>query len=187
MFVVASSGDPAARLRNLPPINVVASDALATTILGKRSWGRSRRAHRTGNLSYDSNPQDEHGIGVFGDLIIVAGDEAGSWIEQDIPDWGAPLIASRDVDAFCLHSVVSMGGFAAWRHAESVRAFAGAEDYIIIDEGQHLPFENSLDPDEDGYEMIAEHAMLDRLGFCFEGPYSEEHFDPETVPLLMYR
>ncbi|ADG79150.1 putative protein OS=Tsukamurella paurometabola (strain ATCC 8368 / DSM / CCUG 35730 /CIP 100753 / JCM 10117 / KCTC 9821 / NBRC 16120 / NCIMB 702349/ NCTC 13040) OX=521096 GN=Tpau_2547 PE=4 SV=1 [Tsukamurella paurometabola] len=187
MFVVASSGDPSSRLRDLPAIDVAASNSLATAILGTRTWGRKRRAYRTGNLAEDANPHDETGIGVFGELVIVSGDETASWIEQDVPAWGGALLEAGDVDAFVLHSVVTMGGFAFWRNSTPIRAFAGAEGEAIIDQGSRLPFERDLDVAEHGYEWIAENALLDRLGFSYEGPPSTDGFDPATVPLLMYR
>lgn len=203
-FMIASTSDPAVRLRDLPVLDSAASDALATTILGKRSWGRARKPHRTGNLSIDVYPKDgEIAVGVYGDLIIVATDDVLSWPECEPDDWGRTLIDTHDVDVFVLHSVVSMGCFAAWRDGRLIRSFAGSgDDGVIADEGDRLPFERDLDCDadvdvEDGeddeagdagdFEWITENAILDRLGFCYEGPYSAENLDPDTVPLLVYR
>ncbi|KXO90725.1 hypothetical protein AXK61_07435 [Tsukamurella pseudospumae] len=194
--MVASRSNPAAALRDLPELDVKASDALATTILGKRSWGRARRSHRTGDLSIDVYPKDgEIAVAVYGDLVIVAGEDLLSWFEQ-VPDaWGETLIAGYDVDVYVLHSVVSMGCFATWRGGELTRSFAGSsDDGVIVDEGERLPFETGLegagddgDGDEHDFGWITENAILDRLGYCYEGPYSPDNLDPATVPLLVYR
>ncbi|CAM3711962.1 hypothetical protein TSOC111612_10535 [Tsukamurella ocularis] len=188
-FIVASTSDPAARLRDLPPLDVAASDALATEILGKRSWGRRRRSHRTGDLVSDVYSRDgEVAIGVYGDLIIAAYDDVSiEWTMEAVPDWGYPILKDHDVDAFVLHSVVSMGVFAFWRNDETVRVFGGADRELFIDEGTPLPFERGFDAEEDSYGSITERALFDRLGFSYEGPRWTDSFDPRSVALLVYR
>ncbi|WP_231706854.1 DUF6928 family protein [Tsukamurella sputi] len=181
--------DPAALLRDLPPLDVAASDALATQILGTRSWGRRRRFHRTGDLSREVYPRDgEIAVAVYGDLIIAAYDDVSTeWVMEAVPDWGYPILRTHDVDAFILHSVVNMGVFAFWRDDEVVRSYGGVDGEAIVDEGDPLPFERGLDPEEDGFGWVTEHAILDRLGFCYEGPSSTDNVDPSSVPLLVYR
>lgn len=188
-FVIACQSDPAERLRNLPPLDVDASDALATAVLGKRSWGRSRRSHRTGDLSVDVYPKDgEIAVAVYDDLVIVASEDVLSWFEQTVNGWGATLIDGYDADVFVLHSVVDMGCFAAWRGGDLIRSFAGSsDDGVIVDEGGKLPFERDLHGEDDDFGRITENAILDRLGYCYEGPYSADNIDPATVPLLVYR
>lgn len=188
-FIVASTSDPAARLRNLPPLHVAASDALATEILGKRSWGRRRHSHRTGDLGHDVYSRDgEIAVGVYGDLTIAAFDDAVGWIGEANDDWGWNLIDTHDVDAFLLHSVVGLGGFARWRDGSLVRTFSGSADDGLIDEdGDRLPFERDHDGEDDDFESITELAIRDRLGFCYEGVYYPDDLDPATVPLLVYR
>ncbi|CAM3128750.1 DUF6928 family protein [Tsukamurella hominis] len=188
-FIVASHGDAAARLRDLPPLDVAASDALATEILGKRARGRRRRAHRTGDLGDDVYSRDgEIAVGVYGDLTIAAFGGAAGWIGEAIDDWGWNLIRTHGVDAFLLHSVVGLGGFARWRNGSLVRTFCGSADDGLIDEdGDPLPFERDHDGEDDDFESITELAIRDRLGFCYEGAYYPEDLDPATVPLLVYR
>jgi len=190
-FIVAcpAGADPAALLRDLPPLDVSASDALATQILGKRSWGRRRRSHRTGDLSGEVYPRDgEIAVAVYGDLIIAAFDDAVGWIGEAIDDWGWALIDTHDVDAFLLHCVVNLGGFARWRDGSIVRTVSGSGDDGLIDEdGTPLPFERDVDPGEDGFGWVTELAIRDRLGFSYEGPSSPEDLDPRTVPLFVYR
>ncbi|RDH10813.1 DUF6928 family protein [Tsukamurella pulmonis] len=188
-FIVASRGDAAARLRDLPPLDVAASDALATEILGKRSWGRRRRSHRTGDLVRDVYPRDgEIAVAVYGDLIIAAYEDVSvEWTMEAVPDWGYPILKDHDVDAFVLHSVVSMGVFAFWRNDETVRVFGGADRELFVDEGTPLPFEHGFDAEEDTYGSLTERAIFDRLGYSYEGPRSADGFDPASVPLLVYR
>lgn len=188
-FIVASRGDAAARLRDLPPLDVAASDALATQILGKRAWGRRRRSHRIGDLGHDVYSRDgEIAVAVYGDLIIAAFDDAAGWIGEAIDDWGWDLIDTHDVDAFLLHSVVGLGGFARWRDGSLVRTFSGSADDGLIDEdGDRLPFENDHVGEDDTFESITELAIRDRLGFCYEGACLPDDLDPATVPLVVYR
>ncbi|MGV7942450.1 hypothetical protein PJN92_28880 [Mycobacterium kansasii] len=58
---------------------------------------------------------------------------------------------------------------------------------MIVDEGGRLPFERDLHGEDDDFGWITENAILDRLGYCYEGPYSADNIDPATVPLLVYR
>lgn len=186
-FLVASTSDPAAQLKALPQLDIAASDALATKILGKRSWGRSRRAHRSGDLANDVYPRfDEVAVGVYGDVTIVAYEDAADWVSSAVPAWGAPLLERGDVDVFILHSVVDMGVFTFWRNREVIRSFGGAEQEVIVDDGARLPFEQHV-VEDDTFEWVTELAILDRLGYCYEGPRTPDAIDPATVPLLVYR
>lgn len=187
-FLVASMADPAARLKDLPQLDVAASDTLATEILGKRTWGRSRRAHRSGDLASDVHLDvDEIAIGAFGDITIVAYQGACEWIEGNPPAWGRALIAEHEIDVFALQSTVNMGAFAFWRDARLTRAYAGGDGEVFVDDGAVLPFEHEAAPDDGDFGRVTELAMLDRLGYCYEGPRPPNAIDPATVPLLVYR
>ncbi|MGD1926344.1 MAG: hypothetical protein ACFB03_19480 [Paracoccaceae bacterium] len=197
-FAAYFDEDPKDVLRAKPILNRAASRELAERLIPSASL--NERAD--GSLGFLNPDKGEVFVGDFGGLKIIAHEELGiDALSKIDPRWRSTDLGSTTY-VHATHSIVDWCAFSFWQNGELIRALSLAPDSGIIEDiGDRLPFEvpywngaHALE-DEDGEEPyplpfhpldLSASALLDVLGFQFEGRPSDWVCDPMDVPIAHF-
>ncbi|HWJ81012.1 MAG TPA: hypothetical protein VNS55_02145 [Nocardioides sp.] len=183
-----------------------AMDRGATSALVRRLFAdRSPVEDADGTLAEDSNPgPDRVFAAVWPGATIVCTDQVAQDLPSRIDQRFLAEAAGRTVHVHAMHSVVDWFAYAAWgpdgqlRRALSV----GADDLVIEDVGEHLPFEEPFwqgrypATDDGDYPLpfhpleLSEAVLHHVFGFVLEGypgMSDASPVDPFDVTLAGFR
>lgn len=197
-FAAYFDGVPKEVLKDGHKLNRNASRILAERVLPNVKLNEKE----DGALDFLNPDSGEVYAGDYGDLKIAAHDSLGvDRLSQIDPRWYQPELGST-VYVHATHSVSDWCAFAIWEDRKLVRALSVSPDTGIIEDiGERLPFEIPFwngdfpavdEKSEAAYPLpfhpleLSEAALLEHVGFQFEGASSDWVFDPSDTPIAHY-
>lgn len=198
-FAVYYNRHPKDIFRNVPELDREASASLA----GKLLPGLTLKEKEDGCLGALNPGKREIFVGVYGDLKVVAhGDLSGDCPSRTGARWCDPELG-ENAYVHATHSVVDWCAFALWKKGDLVRALSvSADGGVHEDVGTRLPFEapfwdgaHAIDDGDDEGEFrqlpfhpieLSDAALLEMLGFQFEGSPDDWACNPIHVPMMNF-
>lgn len=209
-FAVSYNTDPRQTLGNAPVLDREASAALAKRIMPDGAL----KEMEDGDLSFLNPDHGEVFVGVYGDLVIIA--HPGLAVDRlsEIDGQWHSLGLGAKTYVHATHSVSDWCAFALWDQGKLVRALSVSPDGGIHEEiGERLPFERPYwdgehpveqdvdddvedefddDVEEEAYPFpfhpleLSEAALLEVLGYQFEGRPDDWVCDPMQIPIMRF-
>ncbi|MES0826680.1 DUF6928 family protein [Ruegeria sp. SCP11] len=157
-----------------------------------------------GSLDFLNPDEREVLVGDYGGIKIVAHQAFNiDCLSQLDARWRFPDLGST-IYVRAMHSVIDWGAFALWKNGDLVRALSVLPDGgVIEDVGPRMPFEAPFwdgtpalegdDEEDDTYPLpfhpleFSEAALLEHLGFQFEGYPNDWVCDPFEIPIMKFR
>lgn len=156
------------------------------------------------SLAFACPPTDDVYISDLGDILVVASDVIAIDNPSNISQQFINFKGYKYTYLFAMHSVVDWFAFAIWENGNLIRSLSLSPDSGIIEDiGSKLPFEedywlgkhSAVDPedDEDSYPLpfhpldFGASALLELMGYQFEGLESLNKVDPESIKMHCFR
>ena len=203
-MLVYADGDAGEILKSNPPLDRVASAALARELFP----GEKLVAIDDGDLSFTSQADDVIYIGCFSGLSIIAAREFGIDHPSKLPGVYLDAACGRDLYLHAMHSAVDWFAYAHWKNGTLLRSLSLSPDSGILEDfGSRSPFEepywsglhpvfNPVSDPEDGEDdypfcfhplELGEAALLELFAYQLEGFVDSSQLEPETIPLMGFK
>jgi hypothetical protein len=197
-FAAYFNGDPKEVLKANPKLNRTASREHAEGLL----LDVALKEKEDGTLEFLNPSKREVYVGDYGDLKIIAHEALGvNRLSQVDPRWYSPALGSTAY-LHATHSVIDWFAFARWHNGTLVRALSVSPDAGVIEDiGEKLPFETPYwngayaleqEEGEEPYPLLfhplelAQAALLENLGFQFEGRASDWVCEPWNIKIAHF-
>lgn len=199
-MIVYSNGDIPSLWQEKP----IPKNDSAANILDSLFPNKKFQAIEKGNLAFTNPGSGRVQIADMGKFLIVATKKVAldhpSKISQHFVDYSN----FSHVYVFAMHSVVDWFAFAIWKNKKLVRSLSLSPDSGVMEDiGEPLPFEldfwsgkhslKETDEGEDQYPLpfhpldFGEAALLELMGYQYEGYPELSKVDPETIETLVFK
>jgi hypothetical protein len=201
-MLVNADDDPREILNSNPQLDRKATLKLAKSIFPLESLEEIE----TNSLLFTNPPDDELYVGCFPGLSIVAAIEFGIDYPSQLSERYIRSLPRKMLYLHAMHSVVDWFAYAVWVDGKLQRSLSLSPDSGLLEDlGEKLPFERpfwsgehpAIDPEEededDEYPFpfhpleLGEAALSALFGYIIEGPGEMGEYDPESIPLLIYK
>jgi hypothetical protein len=199
-IIVYSNGDiPSLWQDNLQP-----KKDSSTEILNSLFPNKKFHAIEKGNLAFTNPGKGKVQIADLGKFLIVATGKVALDHPSKIPQHFINYSNYSHVYVFAMHSVVDWFAFAIWKNKKLVRSLSLSPDSGVMEDiGEPLAFEqdfwsgkHSLKDAEEGEDQyplpfhpldFGEAALLNLMGYQYEGYPDLNKVDPETIEMLGFQ